>query len=209
MTNASTKPQAAEPRVRYSEADVRMEIRPATPADLDRLRDIDATVESSQVLFLERTGEGIASSWKLEARPLREKLIDRNALDDERAFTLRQIVTGVDEGVALVAEHEGQLVAVALAQPDPARGTMRVLDIRIDYDFRREGLGTVIAYQIIEHARQRELRAVVAETRANNFPANQFFQKLAFDLSGFDTSRHSNHDLVKESATLIWYAKLD
>jgi ribosomal protein S18 acetylase RimI-like enzyme len=186
-----------------------MEIRPATPADLDRLRDIDATVESSQLLFLERSGAGTASSWKLEPRPLREKLVDRNAMDDERAFALRQIVTGVDEGVALVAEHEGQLVGLALAQPDSVHGTMRVLDVRLDYDFRRQGLGTVMAYQIIDQARQRELRAVVAETRANNFPASQFFQKLAFDLSGFDTSRHSNHDLVKESATLIWYAKLD
>ena len=186
-----------------------MEIRPANSADLDRLRDIDATVESSQLLFLERAGDGIASSWKLEPRPLREKLIDRNALDDERAFALRQVVSGIEDGVALVAEHEGQLVGVALAQPDPAHGTMRMLDIRIDYDVRRQGLGTVMAYQIIEQARQRALRAVVAETRANNFPANQFFQKLAFDLSGFDTSRHSNHDLVKESATLIWYAKLD
>ena len=173
-----------------------MQIRPATTADLDRLRDLDATVESTQHLFLERSGAGLSAAWRIEPRPLREKLIDPNALGDERAFALRQVVTGADEGVAL-------------AQVDPAHGTMRVLDVRVDYDFRRQGLGTVMAYQIIEQARQQGLRAVVAETRANNFPANQFFQKLAFDLSGFDTSRHSNHDLVKEAATLFWYAALD
>ena len=186
-----------------------MQIRPAIPADLDRLRDLDATVESTQLLFLERSGAGLSFAWRIEPRPLREKLIDPNALDDERAFALRQVVTGADEGVALVAEHDDQLVAVALAQVEPAHGTMRVLDVRVDYDFRRQGLGTVMAYQIIEHARQQGLRAVVAETRANNFPANQFFQKLAFDLGGFDTSRHSNHDLVKETTTLFWYAALD
>ncbi len=186
-----------------------MQIRPATPADLDRLRDLDATVESTQLLFLERSGAGVTSAWRLEPRPLREKLIDPNALDDEQAFALRQIVTGTDEGVALVAEHEDQVVGLALAQTDPAHGTMRVLDVRIDYDVRRQGLGTVMAYQIVERARQQGLRAVVAETRANNFPANQFFQKLAFELSGFDASRHSNHDLVKETATLFWYAALD
>src|SRR5918999_5251442 len=127
-----------------------MQIRPATPADLDRLRDIDATVESTQLLFLERSGEGVNSTWRLEPRPLREKLIDPNPFDDDRAFTLRQIVTGADEGIALVAEHAGQIVGIALAQADEAHGTMRILDVRIDYDFRRQGLGTVMAYQIIE-----------------------------------------------------------
>jgi hypothetical protein len=53
------------------------------------------------------------------------------------------------------------------------------------------------------------MRAVAADVRANNIPANQLFLKCAFDLSGIDTRRHSNHDVVKESATLIWYAALD
>jgi ribosomal protein S18 acetylase RimI-like enzyme len=186
-----------------------MEIRSATAADLDSLRDIDATIESSQYLFLERAGEGMSTSWRVEPRLLREKLIASNPLDDELAFLLKQITGGIDEGLALLAEHEGQIVGLALAQPDPAKRTMRVLDVRVDYDFRRQGLATVMIYQIIEQARNRELRAVVAETRTNNFPANQLFQKLGFDLAGLDTSRHTNHDLVKETATLFWYAALD
>ena len=40
-------------------------------------------------------------------------------------------------------------------------------------------------------------------------PASQFLIKSAFDLAGIDTRRHSNHDMVKEAATLIWYAALD
>jgi ribosomal protein S18 acetylase RimI-like enzyme len=186
-----------------------MEIRPITPADLDRLRDIDATIESSQYLFLERAGQGSSTSWRLESRPLREKLIEANPLDDDRQFTLRQIASGGDDGFAIVAEHDGQIVAAAGAQPDASHRTLRVIDVRVDYDFRRQGLGTVMMYQIIEEARRRELRAVRVETRTNNFPANQFLQKLAFDLAGLDTQRHSNHDIVKETATLFWYAALD
>ncbi len=186
-----------------------MQIRPATPADLAQLRDIDGTIESSQYVFLDRTGEGLATSWRLQARPLREKLIESNPFDDDRDFALRQVVSAADEGIALLAEHEGQVVASALAQLDPAHRTMRILDIRVDYDHRRQGLATVMVYQIIEQVRSRELRAVVAETRTNNFPVNQLFQKLAFELAGLDTSRFSNHDLVKESATLFWYAALD
>ena len=86
---------------------------------------------------------------------------------------------------------------------------MRLLDVRVDYDFRRQGLGSAMVYQVIQRTRELELRAISAEARTNNFPANQFLQKLGFDLSGVDTRRHSNHDMVKESATLFWYAALD
>ena len=186
-----------------------MQIRPATPADLDKLRDIDAIIESTHYLFLERSGEGVASGWRVEPRPLREKLIESNPIVPEHLFVVRQIVSGADDGVVLVAEHDGQIAAMMCAQPDSTHQTMRVVDVRVDYDFRRQGLGTVMIYQLIEQARQRELRAVAAETRTNNFPANEFFQKLAFQLAGLDTARYTNHDLVKESATLFWYAALD
>ena len=29
------------------------------------------------------------------------------------------------------------------------------------------------------------------------------------EMTGVDTHRHSNHDMVKESATIFWYAALD
>jgi hypothetical protein len=33
--------------------------------------------------------------------------------------------------------------------------------------------------------------------------------KLAFEIAGVDTHRHSNHDMVKEAATIFWYAAMD
>jgi ribosomal protein S18 acetylase RimI-like enzyme len=70
-------------------------------------------------------------------------------------------------------------------------------------------MATVLMYQIVQAARDRELRAVSAETRTNNLPVNKLLQKLAFEIAGIDTHRHTNHDMVKESATLFWYAALD
>jgi ribosomal protein S18 acetylase RimI-like enzyme len=187
-----------------------MHIRPATPTDLDRLADVDGTIESSQYLHLERSGEGLATGWRLEVRALRNKLIEPNALSDDRLFTLKQIVSGGDEGIAVVAEHEGAPVALALAQPRPERGILELLDLRVDFDIRREGIATVMMYQhVIQHAKDRELRAVYAESQTNNHPANQLLQKLGFELAGIDTHRRSNHDLVKETATILWYAPLD
>jgi ribosomal protein S18 acetylase RimI-like enzyme len=186
-----------------------MQIRPIIPTDLDGLREIDGTVESSDYLHVEQSGEGISVGWKLEKRPLREKLIASNPLSDETQFAAKQLATGADEGLALVVEHENLPVGLLIAQPRYDQHALEVIDLRIDYEHRRQGLATAMIYQAINFARERELRAVMVQTRTNNLPASQFLLKTSFDLAGIDTRRHSNHDLVKESATLMWYAALD
>lgn len=186
-----------------------MHIRPAESKDLDRIGDIDGTIESSDYLHLERSGEGLSQTWKLERRSLREKLIASNPISDELRFAIRQIVTGADDGLVLIAEHDELPVGLVVAQPRPLEGTIQLLDLRVDSDLRRQGVATVLGFQVIQHARDREIRAVSAETRTNNLPANQLLQKLSFEMAGVDTHRYSNHDMVKESATILWYAALD
>jgi ribosomal protein S18 acetylase RimI-like enzyme len=186
-----------------------MEIRAATPSDLRDVSEIDGTVESAGYLHLERTAEGLSVTWKLGERPLREKRVERNRLGEDTEFVLKQVASGADEGLALVAEHDGRTVAMLLAQPRPKYGTLRVIDLRVDFDYRREGLGSAMLFQAINHARDLELRAVTAETRTDNVPAARLLSKCGFEIAGVDTQRHSNHDLVKEVASLIWYAALD
>lgn len=188
-----------------------MQLRPMTPADLPALDEIDATIESSAYLHVdrERGGEGLSAKWTVAQRPLRERLIESNRLPDDLKFLAKQIATGADEGIATVVEHDGEVVGMLLAQTDPARRTMNLVDLRIDYDYRRQGLGLALLFELITSARTQELRAVKAETPTNNLPAIQLFRKVEFELAGLDTHRHSNHDLVKEAVTLLWYAALD
>src|SRR3954462_5499253 len=118
-----------------------MQIRPATLADLDPIREIDGTVESSRYFHLdESAGEGFNLSWRIEERPTREKLIDPNRLTDDADFTLKQIGSGADEGAVWVVEIDEQPVAAIVAKPDVEAGTMLITDLRVDYDFRRQGL---------------------------------------------------------------------
>jgi RimJ/RimL family protein N-acetyltransferase len=53
------------------------------------------------------------------------------------------------------------------------------------------------------------MRAVAAETTTDNLPANRMMLKCGFEIGGIDTLRKSNHDLVKERATLFWYLPLE
>lgn len=186
-----------------------MQIRPASSADTLQLREIDGTIESTRYLHLHCSGEDLAPVWRIEERSLREKLILVNPLGDEVWYAVRQIVSGEDEGLALVAEHEDVVVASLVAQAWPTTGALRVMDIRVDYDHRRQGIGFTLLCQAIQHARELQLRAVSARTLTNNVPAAHFLLKLGFQLTGLDTHRQSNHDLVKERVTLFWHAALD
>jgi GNAT superfamily N-acetyltransferase len=186
-----------------------MEIRPATTKDPARLIDLDGTIESGEYLHVERGGEGLALSWRLERRPLRAKFADRNNLDDEAAFMLKQVTAGIEEGLAMVAEHDDAIVAALLAHARPEAGVLHVVDLRVDFDLRRQGLGAALLFSAIQEARRRELRAVTARTLSNNVPAANLLLKCGFDLAGLDTHRLSNHDLVKEQVTLLWYHALD
>jgi RimJ/RimL family protein N-acetyltransferase len=82
------------------------------------------------------------------------------------------------------------------------------VDLRIDYEYRRQGLGTALVFQVIGHARELGVRAVTATSLTNNVPAARFLAKSGFDLCGLDTRLGSNHDLVKEAVALFWYAAL-
>ena len=185
-----------------------MQIRAAVPADLDQLFDIDGAITSINYLHVERAGEGAAQCWKLDERPLRSKLIEPNKLDDDIRFSMKQIVSDIEEGLALVAEHEGVVVASLVAQLQPANSTMRLLDLRVDHDHRGQGVGSALLFQSIQQARDLGLRAVSAQTKTNNVSAANFLLRRGFDLAGLDTHLYSNHDLVKEAVTLFWYAAL-
>jgi RimJ/RimL family protein N-acetyltransferase len=186
-----------------------MEIRPVTPADLDLLSEIDGTVESSQYLHVERGGEKLGMSWRLHERPLRERLVRPNPMSDDQRLAVKMIATGADEGVAIMVEHDGMPVALATAVPEPWLGTLRLVDLRVDFDLRRQGLASALLYAVIAEARSRELRAVSTETTTDNIAAANVLAKCGFELAGLDDRRRSNHDLVKESVTLFWYASLD
>lgn len=186
-----------------------MQIRPLQPADLEQLDDIDATIESVQYLHVNQEGEGLSRRWEISPRPLREKLIEPNRLSDEDRFFARQVVTEADEGLALAVAHHDQLAALLLAQIDPVARVVRIVDLRVDYEARRQGLATGLLFHVIQEARQRELRAIRGQCRTNNEPASRLLLRCGFELGGIDTLHDTNHDLVREQVTLIWYAPLE
>ncbi|MBV8781577.1 MAG: GNAT family N-acetyltransferase [Phycisphaerae bacterium] len=186
-----------------------MLIRAATHADIDAINEVDATIESSEYLHVEKAGEGLQFSVNISPRPLRERLVQANRLGDDSTFAYRQIIDGFNEGICLAAEHDEMVVGSIIGIVRPDLNVLHVIDIRVDSDHRREGLATAMLFKLTQWARDGQRRALYAEAIANNMPANQLLMKCGFDLSGLDIRRTSNHDLAREITTLFWYASLD
>jgi ribosomal protein S18 acetylase RimI-like enzyme len=186
-----------------------MEIRAGKANDFADLLEIDGTIESTHYLHVDYSTSETSRAWRLEERALREAKVTANPISEDDRFLLRQILAGAAEGVALVVIHAERPVALLLAQTVAAQGTLRLIDLRVDSDVRRQGIATALLLMLIGEARTRGLRALSVETRADNAPMYRLLPKCGFEIAGLDTRRHSNHDLVKESPTLLWYASLD
>ena len=186
-----------------------MQIRPLRPADLDLIDEIDATIDATRSHPGARGSEGLMTRCALEARELPARRVEPNPIGDELRFSLKQTAAGIEEGLALIAEHDDVPIAALIARnalDDPT--LVEILDVRVDFDRRREGLGSALLFQAINFARDKEARALRATARSSIAAANALLAKLGFELAGIDTFRATNHDWVKEQTTLIWYLAL-
>lgn len=185
-----------------------MQIRPLRVADLDLIDEIDATLESNSYLHVDRHAEGLSARFTIEERALTDRRVASGTMEDDLRFDLKQTAAGIEEGFALVAEHDAVPIGALLARHPPGSDLVELIDLRVDFDQRRQGLASAMLFQAINFARDREARAVRALTTTANVPAARLLAKLGFELAGIDTQRRSNHDLVKEQSTLVWYLAL-
>lgn len=186
-----------------------MQIRPLRPADLDLIDEIDATIDSIRYRHVERVADGDKTRFAVEERPLPAKRVEPNPIDDDLRFSLKQTAADIEDGLALVAEHDDVPIAALLARvalDDPT--LVEIVDVRVDFDFRRQGLASAMLFQAITFARDKEARAIRAAARSSNDAGNRLLAKLSFELAGIDTFKSTNHDLVKEQTTLLWYLAL-
>lgn len=185
-----------------------MQLRPLAAADLDLIDEIDGTISSTTYLHVDRAAEGLTASVRVEPRPLPTPRIESNPIGDDLRFTMKQVATGIEDGIAVVAEHDGVPIGAVVATRTPDGAVIDLVDVRVDSDRRRDGLGSALVFQVINYARDNDARAVRAAARSSNAAAHGLLVKLGFELGGLDVFRESNHDLVKEQTTLLWYLPL-
>ena len=166
--------------------------RSMTPDDLDDLAEIDAAYDVERVLDVERDGDDadpLLTPWRPGWRELDEPRVVANRVEGDVEFAYRQVARGIEEGVALRLDADGLPVAAAVAVLDPAAGVLRLIDLRVDYDARREGYGTTTLYAVVAAAREREdVAAVVAEVGGEAAAMLGLLVKSGFAVVGLDAA---------------------
>ena len=93
--------------------------------------------------------------------------------------------------VAVVAEHDGELVAVARAVIDAERGGEAELAVVVGDEQQSSGIGAVLVDRLRRRMAARGVERLVAEVQADNHRALRFFQ-------GFGARQRAGEGTVRE-----------
>ena len=180
-------------------------IREMTLEDLPRLGEINPTFVSDAVLQVERVEEGLGVTWWLRETPLAQPFNKGPGYDPseaELAELRRRLQQG--QGLYLVAEAGGRIVALLDVEPQEWNHTAWVWDILVDWDYRGRGIGRSLMQRAIAWARERGYRALCLETQSNNINACRFYRHLGFRLTGIRDDLYSNADIAKGEVAIFW-----
>jgi ribosomal protein S18 acetylase RimI-like enzyme len=108
----------------------------------------------------------------------------------------------------LVAEEDGRLIAFLDAELEPWRGVLKVFNLLVDEQYRRQGIGTNLMQKALDFAIDSKCRAISVEAQATNWPALSFYTKMGFEICGVDDHLYTNRDLERKEVALFLYREL-
>ena len=79
---------------------------------------------------------------------------------------------------------------------------MRIWELLVKEEFRRNGIGTLLVDHAVKLSRKRRAKMLVVETQSCNVPAIDFYPKNGFELIGFDVAAYSNEDIKRKEVRL-------
>jgi ribosomal protein S18 acetylase RimI-like enzyme len=87
--------------------------------------------------------------------------------------------------------------------------SVRVWDIDILPEFRRNGIGRMLMDMCITRSRELGARRIILETQTSNLKAIAFYRAMGFELVGLDASNYHNDDIARNEVRLEMALHLD
>jgi ribosomal protein S18 acetylase RimI-like enzyme len=191
-----------------SQKDRRVDFKPLTVDHIRRLGDIRADYISERYIRLSKTGEGGEIGFSLRAKSLLESF-QSQGLSIVRQRDREEILSRMGaKSVQLVAEEKGRLIALLDAQVESWRRVLKIQNLLVDRDHRRQGIGTELLRRAIEFAEEKRCRAISLEAQATNWPALNFYLSAGFQVCGVDDHHYTNRDLDRKEVALFLYREL-
>ena len=101
------------------------------------------------------------------------------------------------------------LIAAIETCPETWSNRLRITELWVDENYRKQGIGKSLIEIAKEQARLERRRAIILETQSCNENAIEFYQHVGFTLIGFDSCCYKNDDLHRKEVRLEfgWFPK--
>lgn len=190
-----------------SESGAVVHCRELSLREVRRLHPIPSEYSTDRVYHLSRHAENGAIQWTLrEARlpHVFEKRYDSGRADE-------WLEANADAGPArnlrfLGAEMDGQVCGVATWREVNWNFTLWLVDLRVERERRRHGVGAAMMAWLRQEAVRRRLRGITVETQTANAPAVSFYRAQGFTIAGFHEALYSNRDVESGEVALFLFA---
>lgn len=166
-----------------------IEIRPAISSDLPILIKLDHSVETTHVWQMDTNSDvdQVEVRFREIRLPRAVKLqYPRNPIDMADTWTRKNLF--------LVAALQGRPVAYLTIEIQQSL-TVRVSDLVVSEQVRKQGIGSALLMAARDWTRQRGIKRMVVEVQAKNHAAIQLARKLGFEFCGFCDDYFANHDI--------------
>ncbi|REC49516.1 GNAT family N-acetyltransferase [Chryseobacterium pennipullorum] len=98
----------------------------------------------------------------------------------------------IEQGNSFGAYVNGELTGWIICEHRTWNNSFYIENILIDEKHRREGIGILLIKSAVKEARQLNCRVIELETQNTNYPAIQFYRRMGFNLTGFNTRLYEN-----------------
>jgi streptothricin acetyltransferase len=184
-------------------------LRPLEMADIPNLTQIRPTYKSQSILVLERSGSGLETGWQLTEKELPEPFDKGTLYDfnkDEQEAILSRFLRP-DDTYQRVAEYNGHLVGLLDLEIHYWNDTVNLINLMIDVDYRRNGLGRRLWHRALDFAKQAEVRGIMIETQNTNVAACRFYERMGCALVGINEVLYTN-DGPRTEIAIFWFYPL-
>ncbi len=168
-----------------------MILRLATLADLNACLELDHTAVTDHVwqMRLQEDEEQVRVRFEAVRLPRLMRVGYPRDLD--------QLVEDWQRGEGFfAAEVDGLVRGYADVLARPWQGAAQIVNLAVERDARRRGVGTALVQQARRWAVEQGLRTLLAEATTKNYPALCFYRQLGFRFCGFNDHYYANRDIA-------------
>jgi ribosomal-protein-alanine N-acetyltransferase len=96
----------------------------------------------------------------------------------------------------MVFDISNQVVGYVVWSECAGKNESRIMNLAVQIDFRRQGIGRLLLEYVFETLRTRGVRSCVLESRESNVAAQELYKTIGMKIVGKRTAYYGNEDAV-------------